>query len=157
MSLDETYMKTCLELGQQALESGNPPVGAILVYQGQIIGEGIENGKTTGDITNHAEIEAVRDAIRKGNQTLLAESVMYTTHEPCIMCAYVIRHHKIPRIVFGSSVPDIGGHSSKFNILSTEEVPKWGTQPQVIAGVCKDDCEALTTAFIQKLQVEKKD
>lgn len=53
---------------------------------------------------------------------------MYTTHEPCIMCSYMIRHHRIPEIIFGTAVPYIGGLTSQFGVLATEAVPKWGKQ-----------------------------
>jgi len=140
-------MKYCLNLGEQALEMGNPPVGAILVHKNEIIGEGIESGKSTGDITNHAEILAVRDAINKGHAEQLKEAKMYTTHEPCIMCSYLIRHHKILMIIYGISVDYIGGCTSKFNLLETESIPKWGSKPKIISGILKNECSKLSNKF----------
>lgn len=148
---NEKYMHKCLLLAEIALKSGNPPVGAILIHNDIIIGEGIESGKSTGDITNHAEILVVRDVIAKGHSTLLNQATLYTTHEPCIMCAYVLRHHKIPNIVFGVTVDFIGGFTSQFNVLSSENIPKWGEKPKVIGGVCEEACIALNKAFQQYL------
>src|SRR6188768_1358855 len=105
----EDYMLQCLDLAKLALAAGDPPVGAIIVLDGKVIGTGVESGRSTGDITNHAEILAVRDAIKNGYSDRLDRSIMYTTHEPCIMCSYVIRHHKISEIIYGASVPYIGG------------------------------------------------
>lgn len=145
------YMKRCLALAKTALENGNPPVGAIIVLDGKIIGEGIESGKSTGDITNHAEIMAVRDALKNGHSDHLHLSSMFTTHEPCIMCSYLIRHHRISEIIFGSAVPLVGGLTSTFKILETEDVPKWGNKPTIISGICQDECNALTAQFLASL------
>jgi tRNA(adenine34) deaminase len=144
----EQYMRICIHLASLAMENGNPPVGAILVHNDEIIGEGIESGKTTGDITNHAEILAVRDVISKGKRVLLSQSTIYTTHEPCLMCSYLIRHSEIPKIIYGISVDFIGGYTSRFNILNTDENPNWGIKPAVITGICEAECQLLTEQFV---------
>ncbi len=144
---NQYYMQLCLDLAQDALASGNPPVGAVLVLNGTVIGQGTESGRTSGDITNHAEILAVRDAVKNGFAAQLSQSILYTTHEPCIMCSYVIRHHKIREIVYGSAVETIGGASSKFNILTTTDVPKWGSSPKITPGICAEACRLLSEQF----------
>lgn len=140
-------MQLCLDLAREALASGNPPVGAILVLNGAVIGKGVESGRTSGDITNHAEILAVRDAVKNGFRAQLSQATLYTTHEPCIMCSYVIRHHKIAEIVYGSAVSTVGGASSKFNILTTRDVPQWSSSPKITAGVCAEACRLLSEQF----------
>ncbi|MDR6762078.1 tRNA(adenine34) deaminase [Flavobacterium sp. 2755] len=145
------YMHQCLHLAKTALAEGNPPVGAVIVLDGEIIGTGIESGKSTGDITNHAEIMAIRSAIKNGYSNKLQLTSMYTTHEPCIMCSYMIRHHKIAEIVYGTAVPYIGGLTSQFSILSTEDIPKWGNKPKVIGDVCIEECNALNAQFLELL------
>lgn len=147
----EEYMQVCIQLGQEALAQGNPPVGSVLVHEGQIIGQGIESGKTTNDITNHAEVLAIRDAIAQGHKALLKNTSLYSTHEPCLMCSYVIRHHKIKQIIYGTEVAHIGGHTSHFNVLSTEEVPQWGPKPIIQVGVCKKECQRLSEEFSKQL------
>jgi len=141
------YMHYCITLGEIALQKGNPPVGAILVVHDTIIGEGYETAKTSGDVTQHAEILAIRDAVQKGNSVLLENAILYTTHEPCLMCSYAIRHYKIPTIVYSLAVSDVGGHSGSFNVLTTETIKKWNPLPEVITGVCKADCETLQKRF----------
>jgi tRNA(adenine34) deaminase len=131
----EKYMQHCIDLAEVALTNGDPPVGAIIVCENRIIGQGAESAKSSGDITNHAEILAIRNAVDSGHKKALAHSILFTTHEPCIMCSYVIRSYQIPRIVFGTSVPFVGGYSSPFKILTTEEVPKWGPAPIVIQNI----------------------
>ena len=138
------YILQCIELAKIALKNGDSPVGAIIVHDEQIIGTGIESGRSTGDITNHAEILSVRDAISNGKKLLLSQSKMYTTHEPCIMCSYVLRHHKIVHVIYGIPVDFIGGHTSSFEVLCTEDVPKWGVKPKVTSGICAKECQELT-------------
>ncbi|WP_433830386.1 nucleoside deaminase [Flavobacterium anhuiense] len=148
-------MNQCLNLAKSALEDGNPPVGALIVLDGKVIGTGIESGKSTGDITNHAEILAVRDALKNGYSDKLHLSSMYTTHEPCIMCSYMIRHHKIAEIIYGTSVAYVGGNTSKYNVLATEDVPKWGNKPKIIGDVCVDECNELNAQFLELLSKSK--
>jgi tRNA(adenine34) deaminase len=148
----EKYMHHCLELAGIALQNGDPPVGAILVFEDTIIGKGIECGKSTGDITNHAEILAIRDALKNGYSTVLHQAKMFTTHEPCIMCSYLIRHHKIPHIIYGVSVDTLGGFTSKFDLLCTEDVPKWGKKPLITGGICEAKCKILNERFLKGLK-----
>lgn len=152
----EQYMSRCIKLANVALQKGDSPVGAIIVHDEQIIGKGIESGKSTGDITNHAEILAVREAISNGKLHLLKKAKMYTTHEPCIMCSYMIRHYKIPHVIYGVSVDFVGGFTSQFDILSTEEVPNWGKNPEVISGICETECQHLTEQFFNS-QIKNND
>jgi tRNA(adenine34) deaminase len=143
----ETYMHYCLELAKQAMAKGNPPVGAIVVQNDAIVGKGEEAGKSQADISYHAEIEAIRAARQKLQTADLSTCTLYTTHEPCWMCSYPIRHHQISRLVIGSAVKYIGGASSEFPILLTENVPTWKTKPEIIWGVLSAECDALMAAY----------
>ncbi len=144
-------MLECIELAKQALEKRNPPVGSILVFEDKIIGRGIESGKSSGDITQHAEILAVKDALENGYRNILVNATMFSTHEPCIMCSYLIRHHQISKLVFGIPVPFVGGQSSEFKILETENVPKWGNKPEIESGILQHECEVLNEQFVKYL------
>jgi tRNA(adenine34) deaminase len=155
MNNDRTYMLECIELAKQALEKGNPPVGSLLIYENKIIGRGIESGKSSGDITQHAEILAVKDALANSYKEILDQSVMFSTHEPCMMCSYLIRHHKISKLVFGVSVPLVGGQSSEFKILETETIPKWGKKPEIEIGLLQHECEILNEQFADYLSQKK--
>jgi tRNA(adenine34) deaminase len=147
----QKYMQQCLALAEIALQKGNPPVGAIIVFGDTVIGKGIESGKSTGDITNHAEIVAIRDAINNGHLNNLHQAKMFTTHEPCLMCSYLIRHHKLPHIIYGASVPYIGGATSQFKILTTEGVPIWGKKPLINEDICSKECNELTERYKIKI------
>lgn len=139
------YMRKCIELGKEAMRNGNPPVGSILVKNDTIIGIGKEAGKSMNDITNHAEIEAIRDALK--HHQSLNDVTLYTTHEPCIMCSYVIRHHKIKTIVYGIKSKYVGGKTSDYKILEAERIPKWGKTPEIIDGILEEECLALSKTY----------
>ncbi|NAS32017.1 nucleoside deaminase [Flavobacteriaceae bacterium R38] len=136
-------MNKCIELARIAKERGDSPVGSILVKNNTIVGEGIEGGKTFKDITYHSEIEAIRDATKSLNTSDLSDCILFSTHEPCIMCSYAIRHHKINTIVFAIPVNDVGGYSSKFKVLEDLSVKKWGSTPKIIKGILEKECLAL--------------
>lgn len=131
----EFYMKACIDLALEAKAKGESPVGSVIVQNGSIIGEGIERSKAKRDISFHAEIEAIREAtIMLGNSDL-SDCSLYTTHEPCIMCSYAIRHSKINTVVFGISTVETGGASSFYPILTDTKIKKWGKAPRIVKGI----------------------
>lgn len=139
----EYYMTRCIGLAKIAKARGDSPVGSLVVLNGKIIGEGVEGGKTQKDITYHSEIEAIRQAIKTNNTTDLSGCDLYTTHEPCIMCSYVIRHHKIANIIFGIFTGEIGGYSSIYPVLLDQSIKKWDAPPHLIFGILEKECRAL--------------
>lgn len=147
-------MKQCIALGEKAMLNGNPPVGSIIVKDDTIIGIGIEAGKSSKDITKHAEIEAVNDAIQNNKLENLKGCKLYTTHEPCIMCSYVLRHYKIETIIYGSKADHVGGITSSLKVKLTTNVPNWGKPPKIIGNILKEECEKLTEDFKVKLKGE---
>lgn len=127
---DHFFMKHCEALAAVAAQRQEWPVGAVVVLDGKVIGEGIEAGKAKQDVTCHAEVEAIREAVKKYGKDLSA-ATLYTTHEPCILCSYVIRHHRIGRIVVRQAVTHIGGATSAYPILTAKDIPIWGEPPVV--------------------------
>lgn len=133
MKNDNYYMDRCEKLGNAAAKKGNPPVGAIIVKDGEIISEAEEAGKSKSDITCHAELEAVRIAVRKLNSSDLSECILFTSHEPCIMCSYAIRFYKIKKVVFKNAVNYLGGVSSSMPLLISGNVPPhWSKPPEIV-------------------------
>jgi len=141
----EFFMARCIQLAKVAKERGDIPVGALIVKNGQIIAAGIEGGKTHQDITFHAEIEAARQATKNLNSPDLSDCILYTTHEPCIMCSYVIRHHKINTIIIGVTTGEIGGYSSALPLLLDKTITKWDTPPKIITGILENECRKIAT------------
>ncbi len=125
-------MDICTQLANAAKMKGNPPVGCIIVKNGQIIAQAEEASKSKGDITCHAEMEVIKEAVKKMGQNL-SQCTLYTTHEPCVMCAYPIRYHAVSRIVIDSPVTFFGGTSAEFPLLVTTKVPShWPAPPEII-------------------------
>lgn len=141
--LFEHLMERCIDLGLIAKDRGDSPVGAVLALDGEIIAEGIEAGRTNGDITCHAEIEAIRHARKASENVDLSKCVLVTTHEPCIMCSYVIRHHRIGVVVFAIETGEMGGVSSSMPVLTDTTITRWGPPPSVVAGVLESECREL--------------
>lgn len=131
MKLDEQYLFCCDQLAAIAHSQGESPVGSIVVLEGKVVGEGIEAGKGKQDVTCHAEVEAIRQAVKTVGKDL-SGATLYTTHEPCILCSYVIRHHRISRVVIRQKVAHIGGATSVFPVLTTRSVALWDEPPEVL-------------------------
>ena len=133
MKDDYYYMHRCEILGEAAAKKGNPPVGAIIVNSDGIISEAAEAGRSKKDITCHAEIEAIRIAVKKLGSSDLSECTLFTTHEPCIMCSYAIRFYKIKKVVFKNTVDYLGGISSSMPLLLSNDVPPhWAKVPEIV-------------------------
>lgn len=134
------FLERCQVLASEAGRSGNTPVGAIIVRDGVIVGEGREATRPDNDITRHAEVEAIRDALKRLGTDKLDGCSMYTTHEPCVLCSYAIRHYQISWVGFEHAVPTVGGVSSPWPILTTTDIPIWALPPQIMTfGMLPDD------------------
>ena len=129
MKPDTYYMHLCEILGEAAAKNGNSAVGAIIVKDDVIISRAGEAGKSKNDITCHAELEAIRFALRKLTTPDLSGCILFTTHEPCIMCSYAIRFYKIKKVVFKNAVDYLGGVTSSMPLLVSEDVPPHWTRP----------------------------
>jgi tRNA(adenine34) deaminase len=139
----EDFMIACLELALIARQSGNNPVGSVIVKDGHIIARGVERVKEHNDITFHAEIEAIRSATELLNSQDLSGCTLYSTHEPCVMCSYLIRHSKIHTVVIGTTSGETGGIHSRFPLLLDKKIKKWGKPPKIVEGVLEKDCQEL--------------
>jgi tRNA(adenine34) deaminase len=139
----ESYMRRCIELAQIALRQNNTPVGSIVVLDGEIIGEGIETLPTGNSITRHAEILACQAAVKQTGTKTLTGATLYSTAEPCFMCAYAIRQAGISLVVYGSETPEIGGVTSSHPILTNPRLTDWKPAPQIIAGILQQECQQI--------------
>jgi tRNA(adenine34) deaminase len=96
-----------------------------------VVGEGDEQSRQHRDITYHAELVAIRAACEALQQAKLPGCTLYTSHEPCLMCAYVIRHVGIARVVIGHTVAHVGELTSAYPLLTATNIPVWGPPPLV--------------------------
>ena len=94
------YLNKIIELSKKSLESGDVPIGAIIVKDGKIIGEGYNTREKNNDVMGHAEINAIKDASKNLNNWNLQGSVMYVTLKPCSMCLSVIRESRVDFVYY---------------------------------------------------------
>ena len=115
---DEYWMARALRLAERAQEYNEVPVGAVIVKDNKIIGEGWNQSITSKDPTAHAEIQAIRMACLHQNNYRLPGSTLYITLEPCLMCAGAIVHTRINRVLFAAKEPKTGAAGSCFDIFN---------------------------------------
>jgi len=126
-------IKRCGILAEDAAAKGEAPVGSLITKNNNIVSEAIEASKNKNDISCHAELAAIRLAIKKLETSDLPACVIYSTHEPCIMCSYTIRFYKIKKVVYQRAVNYLGGVSSSMPLLISKEVPVyWGDTPEIV-------------------------
>jgi tRNA(Arg) A34 adenosine deaminase TadA len=118
---DATFMRRALELAVHARDAdGEVPVGAVLVRDGEIVGEGWNRNITLADPSAHAEIGALRDAGQRLRNHRIPDSTLYVTLEPCAMCAMALVHARVARVVYAATDPKTGAAGSVFDTLISE-------------------------------------
>lgn len=150
---EEKFMQRAFELAQQAEQHDEIPVGAVVVYQNEIIGEGFNQSIMLNDPSAHAEMIAIRAAGKKINNYRLLDCTLYVTLEPCAMCAGLLVHSRIKRVVFASPDLKTGAAGSVFNLVNT---PKLNHQIDVLSGIKAQECSQLLSAFFKRRRQEKK-
>ncbi len=119
---DEGFMRRALELARRAAAAGEVPVGAVVVQDGRIVGEGWNQPISGRDATSHAETEAIRAACRTLENYRIPGTTLFVTLEPCVMCSGAIMHARISRVVFGASDPKTGACGSVVNLFAEERL-----------------------------------
>jgi len=149
---DSHFMSEALKLAQQAEAEGEVPIGAVLVYQDQMIATGRNQCIGLCDPSAHAEIQALRaGAVALGNYRLL-QTTLYVTLEPCCMCAGALVHARIGRLVFGASDPKAGALGSVFNILEDNRL---NHRVSVQGDVLGTESRILLQSFFKKRRAHK--
>ena len=151
---DSRWMEYALGLAHQAEAMGEVPVGAVIVADGEVIGEGCNNPIAGHDPTAHAEIQAIRDAGQRSGNYRLQNATLYVTLEPCAMCAGAIVHARIDRVVYGAADPKGGACGSVFDLLPADA--RFNSDVEVTAGVLAEACGQLLSGFFQRRRMEKK-
>ena len=140
-------MKLALDLAAKAEAQGEVPVGAVLVCDGEVIGEGWNQPISRHDPSAHAEIMALRDAGQHRRNYRLPDSTLYVTLEPCPMCAGAIVHARVGRVVFAATDPRTGAAGSVFDLLPSDE--RFNHRTEVTRGVLAEESADLLRQFFR--------
>ena len=150
---DEDWMRHALMLAARAEAAGEVPVGAVLVKDQQVVAEGWNQMISSHDPSAHAEMLAVRQAGQLLQNYRLPECTLYVTLEPCSMCAGMLVHSRIKRLVFGASDYKTGAAGSIMDLVCH---PKLNHQLEVTAGVLAEECSMMLSTFFQRRRAEQK-
>ncbi|HEX4652404.1 MAG TPA: tRNA adenosine(34) deaminase TadA [Granulicella sp.] len=143
---DESYLRAAIDEALAAERGGEVPVGAVVVYEGAIVGRGNNRVLRDSDPTAHAEIVAIRAAGQTLGNYRLENCTLYGTLEPCAMCAGAILHARIQRLVYAATDPKAGACGS---VLSVMNHPQLNHKVEVEAGLLAEECGALLTNFFR--------
>jgi tRNA(adenine34) deaminase len=141
---DEDFLREALELARDAERGGEVPVGAVVVLDGRIIGRGRNSPIARNDPTAHAEILALREAAAATGNYRLESATMYTTLEPCVMCAGALVAARVSRLVFGARDLRFGGVRSKFRLADGDVL---NHRVEIVEGVLGAECAELLQTF----------
>jgi len=151
--LDTHFMQRAYELAQQAESFDEIPVGAVVVFQGKVIGEGFNQSIMLNDPSSHAEMNAIRQAGKTLNNYRLLDCTLYVTLEPCPMCAGLLVHSRIKRLVYASPDLKTGAAGSALNLIDN---PLLNHQIEVSSGIMQQQCSHLLSSFFKRRRIEKK-
>jgi tRNA(adenine34) deaminase len=151
---DLAFMELAVAEARAAGETGEVPVGAVIVKDGEVVGQGQNRNLRDHDPTAHAEIVALRQAaLRLGNHRL-GGCVMFATIEPCAMCAGAMVHARLARLVYGASDPKAGAAGSVLEVLNH---PRLNHQMEVTSGVLRERCSEILRAFFQSRRGDRQE
>ena len=153
MKNNEHYMDKALQLALQAAREGEVPVGAIIVKNNQIIGSGYNQKEKHQLVTKHAELIAINQSAAILNNWRLTNCILYTTLEPCLMCAGAIYQSRITKVVYGASDPKGGALGSLYHVHRHNRL---NHTFEVVCGVLESECSAVLKCFFkQKRQIKQ--
>ncbi|WP_070885529.1 tRNA adenosine(34) deaminase TadA [Pseudomonas sp. D2-3] len=145
-SQDQRFMREALALAAEGAARGEVPVGAVLVQDGEVIGRGFNCPISTSDPSAHAEMVAIRAAAQAIANYRLPGSTLYVTLEPCAMCAGLIVHSRVQRVVFGASEPRAGMAVSRGQFFDQGFL---NHRVLVEGGVLAEECGEVLKAFFK--------
>jgi tRNA(adenine34) deaminase len=144
--LEEQYMSLALAEAQHALEEGEVPVGAVLIFEGEVLARAHNMPISLSDPTAHAEILALRKAAAKRNNYRLPNTTLYVTVEPCLMCMGALVQARVKKLVFGAFDPKGGACVSAYDLHSSSAIINKMT---VISGVLEEECREIIQGFFK--------
>ncbi len=149
---DIGFMQLALRQAQAAADSGEVPVGAVVVRAGQVIASGHNAPLASHDPTAHAEVNAMRAAAQALGNYRLDDCTLYVTLEPCAMCSGAALHARFKRVVFGATEPKTGAAGSVLNLFAHELI---NHQTQVTGGVLADECAQVLQGFFEQRRAQQ--
>ncbi|MEA9604386.1 tRNA adenosine(34) deaminase TadA [Polynucleobacter sp. JS-JIR-II-c23] len=144
--LDQQYMCMAIEQAQLAAQSGEVPVGAVLVRDGQVISRAFNKPIANHDPSAHAEMLALRQAALAEENYRIPGSTLYVTLEPCAMCSGAMLHARIDRVVYGAPDPKTGAAGSVLDVFSSKQI---NHQTSVEGGIMSEECGQLLRDFFK--------
>jgi tRNA(adenine34) deaminase len=144
---DDGFMRRALMLAQRAAEEGEVPVGALLVVDNEVIGEGWNQPIASHDPTAHAEIVALRAAALARRNYRLTDATLYATLEPCSMCMGAVLNARVMRVVFGAWDAKAGACGS---VIDLPREPRLTHRLDVFGGVCGEESAGLLRLFFER-------
>ena len=151
-AVDTDYMRRALELARLARDRGEVPVGAVVVLDEQVIGEGFNQPISSNDPTAHAEIVALRDAAARAKNYRLPGARLYVTIEPCQMCVGAMVHARIAKVIYGTREPKAGAIESA---MRAHEHPALNHRMEVQGGILEEDCREAIQSFFTERRIAK--
>ena len=152
-SRDDEFMREALALAAEGARLGEVPVGAVVVHNGQIIGRGFNCPISSHDPSAHAEMVAIRDAASKLENYRLPESTLYVTLEPCSMCAGLIVHSRVQRVVYGATEPKAGVAVSRGQFFSQDFL---NHRVLIEGGVAAERCSEILSEFFRARRLKSR-
>ncbi|TCP70190.1 tRNA adenosine(34) deaminase TadA [Baia soyae] len=152
--MEEFYMKVAIEEARKAEKIGEVPIGAIVVFQGEIVGRGYNLREKDQDPTAHAEMIAIQEAAERLGSWRLIDCDLYVTLEPCPMCAGAIIQSRVKRVIFGTLDPKAGCVGSLMNLLQDT---RFNHQTEIQSGVLQQECSDLLTQFFRGIREKRKE
>ncbi len=150
---DRIFMNQALEEAKKAALLGEVPIGAVLVYEGEIIARAHNLRETTQNATTHAELMVIQEACKKLGSWRLEQTTLYVTLEPCPMCAGAILQSRVPRVVYGARDIKAGCVDSLYHLLNDA---RFNHDCDVTEGILAEECGQILTDFFRALRERKK-
>ncbi|MCA9079439.1 MAG: tRNA adenosine(34) deaminase TadA [Planctomycetaceae bacterium] len=150
---NERFMRLALAQARYAYEQGEVPVGAVIVYEGRVIGEGYNQREMLNDPTAHAEMIAITQAAQVLESWRLLDCTLYVTLEPCPMCAGALVQARLPNIVYGTTDPKGGACHTLYQITND---PRLNHRCTVIGGLLQEECAFLLQEFFAEQRAKGK-
>ena len=146
------YMREALKNANKAMKINEIPVGCIITYENKIISHGYNQRNKKNNVLYHAEIIAINKACKKLNDWRLENCILYSTLEPCAMCAGAILQARIKKIIFGCYNYKFGCAGSVINLF---EQKRFNHRVEIISGVMQNECEIILKEFFKALRKNK--